>query len=268
MAQRKPFKNHLVSITHAIRHLWLFLKSKSYDRYIPNPDFDPTCENPVNIYCIHGTADRSEGMYQLAQRLKGGLPRNIKGFHIVTFNRRARGASIQEFSQQVIQKIKDNADQRIVLMGHSRGGLIAADVGETLKQDGFVQVDAVIPLAAPFLGSYLARKPVSCFSRSVKQMEVGSGYLAQLNQRLSLNYRFFGAANDRVVKGDHFLPPTVDPQAKNVTRYDRHGHLSLLSSWRLRDDLLEFFHQLYPSTKSAETFEGISEAPLNTFDMR
>jgi pimeloyl-ACP methyl ester carboxylesterase len=261
------FKNPFVSFTHAIRHCGLFLKSKSKDRFVANPNYDPNCENPVAIYCVHGTADRSESFNLLAQRLKDDIPSNIKGFHLVTFNHRARGISNSEFVAQLKTKIETNNDKRIILMGHSRGGLQVADIGETLAEEGNVTVDGIVPIAAPFKGSYLAIKPISSISKSVNEMRQGSDYLNNLNARIersNLYYRIFGAKCDRVVTNDSYLPTSL-PLNRQTTLYDRHGHLSILSSWRLRDQLKAFFYELYPDMKSAGKLADVCEARLPNF---
>jgi len=261
------FKNPFVSLTHAIRHCGLFLKSKSKDRFIANPNYDPYCENPVAVYCVHGTADRSESFNLLAQRLKDEIPSNIRGFHLVTFNRRARGISNEDFVAQLKAKIVANGDKRIILMGHSRGGLQVADVGEDLAVEGNITVDGIVPIAAPFKGSYLAMKPVSSLSKSVDEMRKGSDYLNDLNakvERSNLRYCIFGAKCDRVVTKGSYLPTSL-PVNSQTTIYDRHGHLSLLSSWRLRDDIKAFFNELYPSARNAGNLADLTEAPLPNF---
>lgn len=253
-----PCKNPIVSLTHAIRHCGLWLISSRSDKVFNNPNFDPQCEQPTTIYCIHGTADRSECFRLLAQRLQGELPPSIKSIHLVSFHHRARGVGIGHFAKQLRDKIQANGDQRVLLMGHSRGGLVAAHYAEKYAQDSEVQVDAVIPISAPFRGSYLATKVMGWLSRSVNQMRSQSGFLSTLNQRVkqsSIPYYYFGAKNDRVVSRWSFLPTHLNPSASSVTHYDRHGHLSILSSWRLRDAIASLLKQHYPVVEKAQTLE-------------
>jgi pimeloyl-ACP methyl ester carboxylesterase len=228
-----------IHLTGALRHCYLWATSGWSDEYKPNPDADP--EHPLSrtIYCIHGTADRASSFSLIAERLQGKLPSDIKGIHIITFNNRFSGAAISDFSQQLSERISKNRDENVVLMGHSRGALVAADYALNHAKQAGVFVDSIFSICGPLRGSYAAW-PASFFSQSAAEMQIDSTYLKQLSEQIQqskIKFLFVGAMNDYLVTGDSFMPYGTDINSENVLLLDRHGHLSVASSHRLVERL-------------------------------
>lgn len=107
--------------------------------------------------------------------------------NLIAFDQRYQGRSIEFFAEQLRDKIKTNQHQRVILMAHSRGGLVASYFAEFLAGDAGVKVPWVITVGTPFNGSYLAMKPLSWFSDSVREMEINSEFLLHLKEQIIKN---------------------------------------------------------------------------------
>lgn len=227
-----------IHITGALRHCYFWLTSTFTDSFIPNPNFNPDTVCKTSIYCVHGTADRSASFNLIATRLLENLPENIDGFRLLAFDGRLQGTSIENFAKQLKDKIVTNRDEHVILMGHSRGGVIISWFKEYLAAENGVSVHKVIPIDAPFRGSQLALWPMTWLSASVKEMAPKSDLSQQLSDKIrgsEDDYLFVGAARDQIVWGDNWMPYHMDKSAKNCMLLDRHGHLSSMSSHRLVD---------------------------------
>lgn len=224
-----------VHLTGALRHCYLWATSGSSDVYIANNNFNPEHPMPRTIYCVHGTADRTNSFSLIAERIKDALSTDVKGIHIITFNNRFSGASIHDFTKQLAERIKQNKDTNIILMGHSRGALVATEYALNFAAIDEVYIDSVVNICGPFRGSYAAW-PLSYISASVSEMQTDSDYLKNLSAQIAestLRCFYVGAESDYLVTGDAFVPYHMNKSGENVLQLDRHGHLSINSSHRL-----------------------------------
>ncbi|CAM2940570.1 putative lipase [Legionella steigerwaltii] len=230
-----------ISTTGMFAHAYNWLTSPSGDQVYYNPFYDKegNPELETAIYFIHGTADQSSAFQNVAERLiQAGLPNEISSLNLLSFNNRYEGKSIEFFAEQLGDKIKANHHRRVILIAHSRGGLVASYFAEFLAKLAGIEVLLIIPIGAPFNGSYLAMKPLSWFSDSVKEMEIDSSFLKQLKEKIinssTIPYHFFIAIEDAIVPGESgYIKEYVDKNPNSLSKLDRHGHLSIMSSHRL-----------------------------------
>jgi hypothetical protein len=184
----------------------------------------------VTIYCIHGTADKTSSFKTIAEGILPHLPSNIKSIHIASFNKRAQGMGIQEFVNQLILKILQNKDTNVILMGHSRGGLVASLVALHLTKKTNIQVQAVYALGSPYGGSDKTLPPFTWISESVAQMHKGSPFLANLIAELQQSFiphYFYASEHDELVP----LTSTYIPgKEENLIVVRNHSHLSMVAS--------------------------------------
>ncbi|KTC78059.1 alpha/beta hydrolase [Legionella brunensis] len=234
-----------VSTTGAIAHTYYWLTTlMSGDIIYHNPNFkapdtdDPTLRQGVVIYCVHGTADQPGSFSRIAERLmQEGLPDYISAIHLVAFDSRYQGKGIKYFSKELIKKVVENGHKHVIFMGHSRGGVITAHAAQYRASQFGINVHLLYSICAPFGGSYLAIRPLSLFSTSVAQMEINSDLLKELNQSISETsdkYRFIAAKQDAVVLPEAaYVADYVAKEPDSKVIFDRHGHLSIMSSHRL-----------------------------------
>ncbi|MGQ3889367.1 alpha/beta hydrolase [Legionella sp. CNM-1927-20] len=261
--------NQPVSLTGALIHPYYWLMSKSNDYVCDISNLNSTDELKTRAYVIPGTADFPFSLFRMVDRIlaKGKL-NDIKSFTIVSFFKRFQGKSIDDFSQELLDKIKADQVESIILIGHSRGGLIAAKTALEAAKLG-IKVKAVITLATPFNGSHLALPPLTWFSASIKQMEVGNTYLKELGDlilRSEIPHYFMVAGNDEVVRSGAFIKDYVEKYPDSMTVFPRHGHLSLVSSHKL----VEKIHTLVTGKNLKEVKQTLEEGDnddlFNLFD--
>lgn len=230
-----------ISTTGMFAHTYYWLTSPSGDQSYQNPNYKNEQDHNTGtaIYFIHGTGDQPAAFQRVAERLiKTGLPDEICSLNLPAFDQRYQGKSIEFFAEQLRDKIKANHHQQVILMAHSRGGLVASYFAEFLAKEASIEVQLVITVGTPFNGSYLAVKPLSWFSDSVKEMEIDSQFLFQLKQKIIENpvsdYRFIIAKEDAIVPGNSgYIKEYVSKYPDSLRILDRHGHLSVMSSHRL-----------------------------------
>ena len=236
-----------IHLTGIPRHCWLWATSSACDTFIPNPHFNPDTAVKTSVYCVHGTADRSASFSLITDRMKEKLPDNIDGFHMVTFDGRMHGKSVQDFSSQLKDKIKANHSDDVIIIGHSRGALVASYFAEYLASENDVNIELVVSLCGPFRGSPVAMWPLTYFSTSVDEMRLDSQLLQELSDKIhqsDVRYLFVGAEKDQLVKSDSHLPYICERHGLNAVLLDRHGHLSIMSSHRLVDILNDMFAEV------------------------
>ena len=219
-------------------HIGYWVTSSTGDYVYQNPDFvESDTEEFTDIFCIHGTADRPQSFSRVAERLLDKkLPGNIRSITLVAFDGRLEGNSIEYFAVQIIEKIKINKCKRVILMGHSRGALVAA-YADFLASENGITVEWVFSLAGPFKGSYLA-KLASWISTSAYEMEPGSEFLKIITKWVNkspAHYVFFEAVDDYIVtKGQGYVDEYIQKKPWSLVEIDTvHGHLSLMSSHKL-----------------------------------
>lgn len=161
------------------------------------------------IYCIHGTASLPRCFTGFNQNLANELNQQHKNYIIRTpeFQHRYSGESIEDYSRQLIKQIYNNHDQNkpIILIGHSRGGLIAAYIKEFLASDYHLTIRRVITIASPFKGCQAAKLPLPLTKAhaSLHQMRKHSHFLQYLNAIINHNYddyEHYIGTEDHVVK--------------------------------------------------------------------
>lgn len=221
IVQRNQPNSYVGFITHSFA--WVF--SSFSDVLYPNPRFNKFANEGVVIYCIHGTADRVSSFNKVATEMLKDLPSNISAIRLISFNQRGLGKGIQYFAEELSKKIKKNGDKNIILMGHSRGGLVAAYFTEFLAKAQDVTVHAVVSICSPFRGSDVATAPLTWFSKSVQQMRRDSEFLNELGKEIRhthAKYYYYAAGCDGLVTSES---ASLGP---NPVMFDEEGHLSVM----------------------------------------
>lgn len=253
----------LVNAANVLKHVGLWVTSPNSDIVYYNPNFISVEGGAGDvIYCIHGTADRVYAFKVFAETILEKLPSHISAVHLVAFQERAQGKSIEDFSNQLSARISENGHRSVYLICHSRGGLVGARYAEYLASDSNVNVKGVFTIGTPFGGSPLAMAPVTWLSTSVQQMRPDSEFLQELREKMQINlsrYHFYAADRDFIVPLENaFLPE----RSEALTILDGHEHLSIMSSSRLIDNIalrLSGKGDISLQTICQELFEFINE---------
>jgi len=257
----------LTGIKNSFKHTFFWLKSSQKnieysdqsaiiddiidDYLIVKTDEQKSDQMPDNnnlaIYCVHGTADGAKAFTSVAERLSRDLAGQFSKIHLVAFSNRFQGNGIEIFAEQLANLIQKNDDKNIILMGHSRGGLVITYFEKFLAKKLNVDVLAAIPICAPFGGSPMASTPLLAnLSDSIAQMKVGSEFLKNLNQEMNKieeKYLFFAAENDLLVSLDASCPAKYRDQLIII---ERNRHLSILHSEQFLKKLSEILQELIP----------------------
>lgn len=228
-----------IHLTGAIRHCGIWLTGTNADIVYHNPNYKPSDLAESVIYCVPGTADGNTAFCSLADSLVDLLPDSIASIHLLSLSHRFQGLGIDDFAEELKEKAKANKHTNIILIGHSRGGIVCAYFREYLAKLAGIKVDKVFAIGSPFYGSDLALPPLSWFSKSVGQMQTGSEFMKPLRKLMKLSpdvYTFWAGEKDSVV-GLHST--YVHRLSHALTVFDKHGHLSILTSKRLVDSILK-----------------------------
>lgn len=230
--------NHL---TGALAHCVQWVTSSMSDVVYNNPEYNSAyADQAVAIYCVHGTADRGNAFKVLSEQLlERKLPPHIISIHLCSFDQRYKGIGIPNFAAQLGEKIQAGGHARVIVMGHSRGGVVASYYAEYLAADRGITVNDVFAFAAPFSGSDVAMKPLTWMSQSVDEMRTDSPLLAELRERMRVSarhYHFFAAEKDLLVP----LHSThIQSRAEQLTMMFSEGHLSMMGSSLLADHVMQ-----------------------------
>lgn len=256
-------------ISHTTRWLTADLRATAF----PNPHFKPKetprieskeektpMPVPITVYCVHGTCDRSSAFHRLADRIYQELPPEVSSIKLASFEKRGRGLGIEEFARQLAEQIIANNETHVFLIGHSRGGLVIEAV-LTLLEKAKITVHGIVTIGTPYRGSWLAVKPVTWVSGSVDEMKIESPFLKKIGEKVvqcTIPRFYYAAENDHIVSPKDSC---LEEQVKSLTVLDRHGHLSILSSGRLAQGILENIKTTVDQLKT-KTVNVLVTAPI------
>lgn len=226
------FTTHTKHLTGIVPHVASWLFSRDKDIELKNPNYKPSeiDGQDVTIYCIPGTADKGVTAFKhMTAYWLPNIPSNVSSIQIVAFPEKERNTTIPEFAMQLRDKIVAKQHKNIILVGHSRGGLINAYLALFLAEG--LNILGLVSICTPFKGTYLASPPFSTIWASVRQMKKGCLFLEQLNDEIrqsKIKFFYYGAGDDSVV--NHKNCYGVEEHKEFVTIIPNHGHISVARS--------------------------------------
>jgi triacylglycerol lipase len=196
----------------------------------------------VPILLIHGYMQAKSEWVWFKQKLE----RAPEIGPVYALNLSSRFSSIAQLSENLkltIQTIKQETQQdKIILIGHSMGGLICSYYGEYLAETG--EISKIITLGTPFRGTRMAALG---FGENVKEMSPNSFFLKQLTQRMqhsSISYHCVASMIDNlIVPWQAAFPAHNNLPSANKLVLEDHGHLRLLISPQVVQQVIQWIQK-------------------------
>jgi pimeloyl-ACP methyl ester carboxylesterase len=234
----KKFKNIVNTLVHM--KAWLIIKDRDYT--YANPNFDSKSLHKISIICIHGAADKAGAFKDLINHILLILPSNIE--YVLSVSCNGRKKTIANFANMICKKIQNSGLEKIILIGHSRGGIIAAYLAENLAEINKISVRGVITVGAPFKGSKFIKQPINTIIKSIDEMKENSPFLKTLTSDLKKNkflhkYLLIAGSTDSLVSRESAQPNIALAHYRLLPDY---GHLSILHNPEFYSNCIEMIN--------------------------
>lgn len=262
---KNPIKPATGASKHVLQWLTTSFGEKAYINSKRQNDDTPFSDNDIAVLYIHGTADRACGGKNLVLKLRHTLPKEMRAFYLISFSNRFQKKGIDDFSKQLIEKMRSlrrTGIKKFILIGHSRGGLIAAHTAQSLSKPSIntFHIEMVITLSAPFNGSHLAMKEFQWMSKSIEQMNKGSSFLHELRTNIenepACPYTFFSGTRDLIVHDKAKVRGYIEKNSGSEYKLSGHGHLSITSAKSTVTGITEVIKRNYGITEALSESEG------------
>lgn len=185
----------------------------------------------IPILLVHGYLQNQSDWIWFKRRLQS-IP--LIG-PIYSFNLYSPFDSIAKYAEKLKEEIEDikaeTHQDKIILIGHSMGGLVCSYYSEFIAKPG--EVDKVIALGSPFQGTRLAALG---YGENVKEMSPNSSFLQHLTNRIqqsSIAYHYVASQIDNMIVPWQAAIPAHSSHTDNQLVLLDHGHLRLLISPRV-----------------------------------
>lgn len=174
------------------------------------------------------------GVYTKWQFLKAiADPISLKGHPVYAVPHLGYNTKAIDYSARLIRELIDEKNlHNVIIIAHSKGGLIAKHLLAFNSQDG--RVVKVIAIATPFKGSSLAKLIPG---KVIKELHPESEIIKKLHSRASVNQKIISIFGEY----DNHVWPTENCRlegAKNI-QVNIHGHHKILFDKRVINIILE-----------------------------
>jgi pimeloyl-ACP methyl ester carboxylesterase len=183
----------LILALYGIILTYKYIYSKFNKPKIVRTDYD----DKTVLFMVHGSS-ADETQFILAKYMLGAIPTE-------TINLRG-DCVIEEFAEQIHQRIQELCIKSVILLGVSMGGLACSYYAHSVKHQ--INIKGIITIGTPFLGAplldYLSKN-----SLRHQQMSCGSNFLKDLNNslsKISYPYLTFGSKVDLHVPDKYSIP--------------------------------------------------------------
>lgn len=185
----------------------------------------------IPILLVHGYLQNQTDWLWFKNRLQ----KNPDIGPIYSFNLYGPFDSIAKYAEKLKSEIADikaeTGQDKIILIGHSMGGLVSSYYSEFLAKPG--EIAKVITLGSPFQGTRLAALG---YGENVKEMSPASSFLQHLTSRIqhsSIDYHYVASQIDNMIVPWQAAIPAHNTSANHQLILQDHGHLRLLISPRV-----------------------------------
>jgi pimeloyl-ACP methyl ester carboxylesterase len=238
MTRKKPM--NYVSTTIATLGDFVCLPAAAvsvfYSYFIENQDSPCPRVNHPAILLIHGSSGNHGTLAYGVARLSKDFPHSVFTVQYDGVFMTDKYKSIDEYVPLITQKCQDiqrkTQQNRIFLVGHSLGGLLAARFAQKEAFKHNIDVPAIVTIGSPWRGSHLINKiwSVGKAKRRLEDMRPESVFLKDLNSELCPNVRYFcvGSTDDLLVPYGQAIPEKRSLQHVDHLKLQGVGHYTLI----------------------------------------
>jgi pimeloyl-ACP methyl ester carboxylesterase len=223
-----------------------------YSYFIENQDSPCPKVNHPAILLIHGSSGNHGTMAYGVARLSKDFPHSVFTVQYDGVLVTDKHKSIDEYIPLITKKCQEiqykTQQNRIFLVGHSLGGLLAARFVQKEAYKYNIDVPAIVTIGSPWRGSHLINKiwSVGKAKRRLEDMRPESIFLQDLNQELSKNTRYFciGSTDDLLVPYVQAIPERRSLQHADHLKLQGVGHYTLIVFpvvWDFVEDVITRF---------------------------
>ncbi len=212
-------------------HLLCFVLIFPFERWWMRPDLLTAGSRPP-VLLVHGYGCSRAAWWWLRRRLQAA------GWTVATINLEPVFSSIDDYidplEQRIAAVLAKTGAERLLLVGHSMGGLVARAY---LQRCGKSRVVGLVTLGTPHQGSRIA--PLG-FGANARQMRIGSAWLQALASPASMldTLAIYSPHDNYVMPQSNLqLPSTASHSIEGL------GHLAMLYSPRVAQVLLAALDQ-------------------------
>jgi predicted esterase len=234
----------LTNLKYVFRHLknWVFIKNKEIKYF--NPNFSASSIQNTSIIFVHGAVDKAGAFNDLIDGLLPTLSPQIT--YLISVSFRGLDKGIAAYADKLIQIIKKTGSSDVILIGHSRGGIICAYAAEYFAVENKIKIRGIIAIASPFHGSKYIQYPLTAFMKSMDEMRIDSELIKNLRELLNQNqhhykYFFISGGEDLLVETNSSVLVIPGSQSKIFPDY---GHLSILHAPEFKTYIFDIIRRL------------------------
>lgn len=158
-------------------------------------------------------------------------------------------ATLNDHAKSVKQKIAEikmqTGHRKVILIGHSRGGLVASLYAEFFAA-ATEEIAAIIGIGTPFRGT---KNAVLGSGQSAKELTVNSPLLSSLSERIQhskIDYYYIASELDNMILPEESAFPLTHLNDTNTFILKESGHLSMLISRPILNQIAEWVLKINP----------------------
>jgi triacylglycerol lipase len=226
-------KSMIKKITNWVRDYFYLTKGYSFMFYKPPKHFlGYTLENKPPVILIPGVYSKWQFLKAVAD------PISLKGHPVYVVERLGYNTRAIDDSARLVRELIDEKNlHNVIIVAHSKGGLIAEYLLTYNNQDG--RVVKVIAIATPFLGSHAVKfLPGKVF----KELHPESEMIKRLNSENDINHKIVSIFGEF----DNHVWPTGNCKlegAKNI-QVNIYGHHKILFNKQVRSIVLDEIEEI------------------------
>jgi hypothetical protein len=203
-----------------VNDLWLILRNRLLSRFYVNPPKKWKTGNKGDVILIQGANARWISLKKIA------LSIHKQGYRIHFVKKlKDNSKSVADAVKDVIDYININNLKNIVLIGHSKGAIIAISMLKNPAMDK--KIKKVIDIAGPLKGTLLSRFYPSRFYPSAKELYPTSDLIKHFNEGIDMKkvVSIYPKIDSMIIPNDSLVGENYENRQINVF-----GHIRIVET--------------------------------------